>query len=219
MVAAMLEAGVSQERIPKLYGRIARLYDLWAAATETRARRACLDSAAVRDGEAVLEVAVGTGLIFRELVRANPSGLTEGVDLTEQMLDRARLKVEGLQGKHRLRVGDARHLDFSDATFDLLVNSYMFDLLPEADFAPVLAEFRRVLKPGGRLALVNMGLATRPSQRLYELLYQVNPALMGGCRGVALRPFIEAAGFVEVETRSMSQLGFPSEIITARLPR
>jgi ubiquinone/menaquinone biosynthesis C-methylase UbiE len=214
----VLEAGVSQEEIPRLYGRIAPFYDFWAAGTEGRARRVCLERARVRDGESILEVAVGTGLAFRELVRANPSGVTEGVDLTEQMLDRARLKVAGLPGQHRLRVGDARHLDFADGTFELLVNAYMFDLLAEADFAPVLAEFRRVLKPGGRLAVVNMAVARGPSHQLYGLMYRLSPRLLGGCRGVALGPFLEAAGFVDVEVEVVSQLGFPSEVVTARLP-
>ena len=44
----------------------------------------------------------------------------------------------------------------NENSFDLLINNYMFDLLPEPDFEPVLAEFGRVLKPGGRLVLANM---------------------------------------------------------------
>lgn len=212
----MQEARIPQSVIPSVYGRVARVYDLWAALTESRARRACLARAAVRDGEDVLEIAVGTGLAFQELVLANPSGRTEGIDLTEPMLERARRKVAGLPGRHRLRVGDAHRLDFEDGTFDLVVNNYMFDLLPEHDFAPILAEMRRVLRPGGRLVLVNMALGESPQQRLYEAVYRLSPAMMGGCRGVALAPFVERAGFGEVRVERMSQLGFPSEIVSAR---
>ncbi len=204
-----MEARVAQARVPALYRRIAPIYDLWAGLTEVRARRTCLERAQVRDGETVLEVAVGTGLAFRELVRANPSGLSEGVDLTEAMLDRARAKVQGLPGRHRLRVGDARALDFPDASFDLL---------PETDFAPVLGEFRRVLKPGGRLAMVNMATGGGFAARAYQGIYRLSPGLLGGCRGVALRPYVEAAGFVEVEMERVSQCGFPSEVIAARRP-
>jgi ubiquinone/menaquinone biosynthesis C-methylase UbiE len=211
-----LEAHIPQAEIPNVYGRIARVYDVWAHLTERKARSACLDAAKVRDGEHVLEVAVGTGLAFRELVRLNPSGVTEGIDLTEPMLARARAKVAKLPGQHRLRVGDAHALDFADGAFDLLVNNYMFDLLPEADFAPVLAEFHRVLKPGGRLVLVNMAQGASFGTRLWELVYRASPALLGGCRGVSLVPHLEAAGFREIVRSYVSELGFPSEIITAR---
>jgi ubiquinone/menaquinone biosynthesis C-methylase UbiE len=212
----MQEARIPQSIIPSIYGRIARVYDLWAALTESRARRACLSRAAVRDGETVLEIAVGTGLAFRELVLANPSGRTEGIDLTEPMLERARRKVAALPGRHRLRVGDAHRLDFEDGTFDLVVNNYMFDLLPEQDFAPILGEMRRVLRSSGRLVLVNMAVGESPQHRLYEAVYRLSPAMMGGCRGVALAPFVERAGFDEVRVERVSQLGFPSEIVSAR---
>jgi ubiquinone/menaquinone biosynthesis C-methylase UbiE len=216
MMSARLDARVPQREIPSVYARVAWIYDVWAALTETRARQACLARADVRDGETVLEVAVGTGLAFRELVRANPSGRTEGVDLTEPMLSRARRKVEGLPGNHRLRVGDAHQLGFGDGTFDLLVNNYMFDLLPEEDFVPVLQEMRRVLKPDGRLVLVNMAVGHGRVERIYEAVYRRSPALLGGCRGVALAPFVERAGFASVRTERLSQLGFASEIVTAR---
>lgn len=208
-------AKVPQAAIPGVYARVAPLYDLWAHLTERKARDACLDAARVRDGEHVLEVAVGTGLAFRELVRRNPSGVTEGVDLTEPMLDRARAKVAKLPGRHRLRVGDAHQLDFADGAFDLLVNNYMFDLLPEADFAEVLGEFRRVLKPGGRLVLVNMAHGESLRTRLWELVYRASPALLGGCRGVALVPHLERAGFARLSRSFVSELGFPSEVIVA----
>lgn len=211
-----LPARVPQEQIPNVYGRIAPLYDVWAHLTERKARDACLRASAVRDGEHVLEVAVGTGLAFRELVRRNPSGVTEGLDLTEPMLARARAKVEQLPGRHRLRVGDAHALDFADGTFDLLVNNYMFDLLPEADFPVVLGEFRRVLKPGGRLVLVNMAHAESRRAKLWELVYRWSPALLGGCRGVSLVPFLRDAGFRDVSRSYVSELGFPSETISAR---
>jgi hypothetical protein len=69
---------VRQGEVPAQDGRIVRVYDAWAHVTDRTARRACLETAAVRDGENVLAVAVGAGFAFRELVRANPSGLTEG---------------------------------------------------------------------------------------------------------------------------------------------
>jgi ubiquinone/menaquinone biosynthesis C-methylase UbiE len=218
MTTTALEAGVSQEEIPAVYGKIAWMYDAWAALTETRARRRALSLASIRDGESVLEVAVGTGLAFREAVAANPSGMTEGIDLTRPMLARARKKVIGLPGKHRLRVGDAHHLDFADRSFDVVLNSYMFDLLPEASFSVVLGELFRVLRPGGRAVIVNMGRGTKRRHRLYEAVYRMSPRLLGGCRGVELERSIAAAGFTDIAVEHVVEMGFPSEIIAARRP-
>lgn len=207
---------LDKDAVRGVYERIAPLYDAWALLTETRARRACLDLARVRDGESVLEVAVGTGMTFAELLARNPSGRNEGIDLTEGMLRRAKERARRVgRGEFHLALGDAYALDFPDASFDLVVNNYMFDLLPEEDFPRVLAEFHRVLRPGGRLVLVNMTKGERLQHRLAEAVYRLNPALMGGCRGVTLEPFVRAAGF-EVARREVAvQLTFPSEIISA----
>lgn len=207
---------LDKDAVRGVYERIAPLYDAWALLTETRARRACLDLARVRDGESVLEVAVGTGMTFAELLARNPSGRNEGIDLTEGMLRRAQERARRVgRGAFHLALGDAYALDFPEASFDLVVNNYMFDLLPEEDFPRVLAEFHRVLRPGGRLVLVNMTKGERLQHRLAEAVYRFNPALMGGCRGVTLEPFVRAAGF-EVARREVAvQLTFPSEIISA----
>jgi ubiquinone/menaquinone biosynthesis C-methylase UbiE len=212
----MLEARIPKSDVPKLYRRLARHYDLWAKRTEAKARARCLELAAIRDGEAVLEVAVGTGLTFAEILRKNPRGRNEGIDITEEMLARARQRAAaaGVSG-YRLQVGDAYHIEYPDATFDVLINNYMFDLLPVGDFPTVLSEFRRVLKPGGRLVMVNMTQGERWSDALWELVYRIQPAWLGGCRGVRLVPFLEAAGFQVGNRECVSEFGFASEALRA----
>lgn len=214
--STFLPANLTKNEVRSLYERIAPLYDIWAALAESRARRRCIELAAIRDGEDVLEVAVGTGLTFADILRKNPSGRTEGIDLTAGMLRRAEARAQRLApGRYHLSVGDAYNLSFPDASFDLLINNFMFDLLPEEDFPKVLAEFRRVLRPGGRLVLINMAQGERLRHRLYEAIYRLRPQLLGGCRGVALVPHVEHAGFAEVQRDFVTQLGFPSEIIRA----
>ncbi len=208
-------ARVAAAQIPRVYSRVAPVYDLWGHLTESNARARALALAAVRDGEDVLEVAVGTGLAFEQLVRANPRGRTEGVDVTEAMMARAAGKVRDLPGTHPLTLADARALPFADASFDLLLNNYMFDLLPEADFEVVLAQMRRVLRTAGRLVLVNMAVPAARRHALYLWLYRRAPELMGGCRPVALAPHLERAGFAVITREYVSQLGFPSEVILA----
>jgi ubiquinone/menaquinone biosynthesis C-methylase UbiE len=188
----MPDARISQGHISDLYRKIAPRYDLWARMTESKARDRCLEIAAIQDGESVLEVAVGTGLAFERILKANPSGRNEGIDLTEAMLNRA-----------------------PDNDFDVLINNYMFDLLPEDDFQIVLAEFRRVLRPGGRLVLVNMTKGKRWYNSIWEWVYRMNPAWLGGCRGVQVSPFLGQIGFVTLGRQYISQMTFPSEVICA----
>lgn len=215
-----LEARLDKEQIRHVYNRLAPVYDLWAHLTEGNARRRCLELAAVRDGESVLEVAAGTGVVLAEVVRANPSGKNEGIDLTEGMLEQARrrLRKQGIGAWH-VQVADARALPFEDATFDVVLNSYMFDLLPEADFLPILGEMRRVLRPGGRLVVVNMTRAGSLVERAAEAVYRVRPQWMGGCRCVEMEPAVRAAGFVDVHREVVTQLTFPSEVLLARAPQ
>ncbi len=210
----ILPAKVGKEQIPLVYKSKAAVYDYWGRLTESKAQARCLELAHIQNGEAVLEVAVGTGLTFQRILQQNPHGRNEGLDLTEAMLDKARQKAAAAgTTNYRLQVGDAYALDFADATFDLLVNNYMFDLLPEEHFGQVLAEFNRVLKPGGRLVLVNMAKGERWYSQIWDAIYRVQPAAMGGCRGVALLPYVQAAGFGQTQRYYLSQMTFPSEII------
>jgi ubiquinone/menaquinone biosynthesis C-methylase UbiE len=210
------EHTLTKVEVVQVYERTAPFYDLWARLAETRARQRALELARVRDGESVLEVAVGTGLAFAELLQRNPNGRNEGIDLTEAMLAKAREKAErSLARSWRLRVGDAYHLDFPAATFDLLLNCYMFDLLPEGDFGSVLREFHRVLKPGGRLVLVNLAPGDGVISWLWSHLHRINPAWVGGCRGVQLVGHIREAGFAISNSQRVSQFGVPSEVIVA----
>lgn len=210
----MLDAKIKKEQVAKVYGKIAPLYDIWAWLTERHARNRCLDLADIRDGEDVLEVAVGTGLAFVKILEANPSGHNEGVDLTSAMLIRAERRAArtGLEC-YRLRVGDAYDLPFPDDRFDVVVNTYMFDLLPERDFVAVLQGFRRVLRPGGRLAVVNMTHGMRWYNGIWNRLYRMNPALLGGCRSVSLEPILRQCGFRVTTKEYISQCTFPSEVI------
>ncbi|MGD8530664.1 MAG: methyltransferase domain-containing protein [Syntrophobacterales bacterium] len=206
--------------VPKIYKKVASIYDVWGQLTESKARKRCLDLADIRDGESVLEVAVGTGLAFVEILGLNPTGKNEGIDLTEEMLDRAQEKAQRLGvTNYSLNTGDAYNLQYSDDSFDVVINNYMFDLLPENDFSAVLTEFRRVLRPGGRLVMVNMTKPEHWYNSVWEMIYRMNPAWVGGCRGVFLGPYLESVGFVDIRREFISQRTFPSEVVYGSKPK
>ena len=203
--------------VPDNYRSAAPLYDLWAGLTEAKAATIAFEMAKVKPGEAVLEVAVGTGLFFARLVAANPTGRNEGVELSPAMLSRAQARLEALgTDNYHLKSGDARQLPFPEATFDLLVNNYMLDLLPEDDFEPVLAGFARVLKPDGRLVLSTMAPGPRWYHRAWGALADSFPALLTGCRPIVIGSHLSAAGFAIERQLFVSQNTFPSEVTLAR---
>lgn len=210
------KARVPQADVPALYDRLARLYDLWGHLTESRARNRALELAAIRPGEHVLEVAVGTGLAFVHVVASNPGGRNVGIDLSRGMLAKAgrRLRTAGLSN-YELSIGSASRIAEDAASFDILLCNYLFDLLDESEWPRVLAEFGRVIKPGGRMVLVNMTFGEKPGSGVYERLYGLSPPLMGGCRGVRLSDALRRNGFSVHSREYFQQLLFPSEVILA----
>ncbi len=210
-----VDSRLSQEKVRSFYNGMARIYDLWGANMEGRARKRGIELAGVQDGECVLDVATGTGLILAELARFNPHGLNAGIDISEGMLARAQEKLAG-SGEHvELKVGSALQIPYPEHTFDLLTNGYMFDLMPFEEMPRILAEFKRVLKPSGRLVLTNMTIGERFGSQVYEGIYKIAPAVMGGCRGVRLAGPLELAGFQVVTREYHQQMLFPSEVILA----
>lgn len=98
----------------------------------------------------VLDVAVGTGL---NLPYCDPELNVTGIDLSPAMLDIARERAADLGRDVELREGDAHHLPFDDASFDTVVCTFSLCNIPDPRQA--LIEMRRVLRPGGRLVLVD----------------------------------------------------------------
>ena len=91
----------------------------------------------------------------------------------------------------------------------------MFDLIPFDQMDVIIDEFSRVLKPGGKLVLVNMTKKEQFGAGLYERIYRISPTLMGGCRGVQMFDLLTEHGF-KVEIREyIQQMLFPSEVILA----
>jgi ubiquinone/menaquinone biosynthesis C-methylase UbiE len=211
-----LDAKVSQDQIGFVYDKLSGIYDIWGRMTESRARDRAIELAQIEDGKNILEVAVGTGLAFYEIVKRNPHGHNVGIDLSAGMLEKAKDRMKNLAGANfSLAIGTAFKLPAQAESVDLLVNNYMFDLITYADMDRVLAEFRRVLKAAGKLILVNMTNGETLGSKLYDFVYRLSPKTMGGCRGVRLADRVKQHGFA-VEVREYhQQMLFPSEVILA----
>jgi ubiquinone/menaquinone biosynthesis C-methylase UbiE len=164
-----------------------------------------------------MEVAVGTGLAFYEIVKRNPRGRNIGIDISPGMLGKAKRRLKTLsQTNYSLALGDAFDLHEPTESVDVLVNNYMSDLIPYGDMGKILVEFKRVLKKEGRLVLVDMTRGKTAASRVYELIYRVRPAALGGCRGVELSDRLKRLGFAVEARKYHQQMPFPSEVILAR---
>ncbi len=210
------------EKIIKYYSWRASNYDA-GAGFEVEHHAEALRLANVQDGQRVLDVACGTGRGTVGLAQAiGPNGRIDALDLSEAMMNQARAKIEnlGLSNRVHFKLGNARELPYSNETFDLVYNGYMFDLIPLDGFSPILKEMARVLKPGGKLVLVNM---SKPDERktFYERIYEKGWAVMP-CRPVLMSPFLELAGFTDIQRRyrpsrgSIVALLWGQEIVLAR---
>ena len=102
-----LDARISQNNIGDVYDKIAPIYDVWGKLTESHARNRAIELAEIKDGSHVLEVAVGTGLAFHEIVKRNPNGTNAGIDLSKGMLEKAKKRLKKISSaNYSLNFGD-----------------------------------------------------------------------------------------------------------------
>jgi demethylmenaquinone methyltransferase/2-methoxy-6-polyprenyl-1,4-benzoquinol methylase len=176
-----LQAG----EVRAMFDRIAGVYDplntLMTAGLHHRWRARAADLARVGPGSHVLDVATGTGDLAIELARrVSPGGEVIGSDFAEGMLDRARAKAaraEALAVRPRFEWADAMELPYPDDSFDAATVGFgarNFD-----ELARGLAEMTRVVRPGGRVVVLEITTPTRaPLSLFYGLWFdRIVPAL------------------------------------------
>lgn len=139
------------ESVQSSYARWAPIYDRTFGAITSAGRRRAVSEINRRAGE-VLEVGVGTGLSLRHY---GPEVRVTGIDFSEEMLAKARVKVAEMKLDQvvTLEQMDARSLDFPDNSFDTVVAMHVLSVVPEPEH--VMKEIARVLKPGGKVVITN----------------------------------------------------------------
>lgn len=163
-------------KVRRMFAAIARSYDLnnrvhslWQ---DQVWRRFAVRAAAVRPSDAVLDVACGTGDLTQAFAASGAQRVV-GLDFTREMLDVARLKQARLATPAGRRMeyveGDAQDLPFDRASFDVV--SIAFGIRNVADPARAVREFARVLRPGGRLVILEFGNPTFAPVRWFNDFY------------------------------------------------
>ncbi len=217
MKGTFLNRKFSEKKVKDNYSKVAWFYDYWSLLTESKAAKRVIEIADIKDGESILEVAVGTGLVFKEICKRNPNGINKGIEISPSMLLRAEKRMGKLNdSNYVLEIGNAYHLPYEDHSFDLVVNNFMMDLLPEKDFEKILSEFYRVIKPSGRAVVSTMAFGQKWYNKFWHWVARKFPGLLTGCRPVSIAHDLTEAGFVIERTERISQNTFPAEIIGAK---
>lgn len=212
----ILERSLNESQTIKEFKQVLWFYDFWGRLTESKTARKVLELAAIKNGSAVLDVACGTGEMLQKVLELNPDGKNSGTDLSPDMLAKAAKKLEKAGLPFDLKKGSALKLKYSDNTFDVLLNSYMVDLLPVDTFDTVASEFFRVLKPGGKVVMSTFSFGTRKVHRFWFWVALNFPGLLTGCRPLSFKHHLEKAGFIIEQELEISQNTFPSQVILAR---
>lgn len=205
-------------RTRRIYDTLASVYPASTFLFHSKAHSSALRHSGIRNGMCVLEVATGSGEMFRRLVKTNPDGKTFGLDLSPKMaahsLRRARREFPD-NGAHCGAV-DVRDLPFPDASFDAVMCCYLLELLAPDDIVRALEEIRRVLRPGGIFALVVIGQNVRIFNRLYGVCGKLVPAFWGRQVEHDVLDLLRGSGMRVVADHFVRQGFYPSRVLVAR---
>ena len=180
----MTSAGTLEEgQVRAMFDRIAGLYDLMnsvmTAGLHHQWRRRAADLAAVGPGDRVLDVATGTGDLAVELARrVGPDGEVTGSDFSEEMLARAREKAPDIH----FAWGNALDLPYETGTFDAATVG--FGARNFSDLEQGLSEMTRVVRPGGRVVVLEITTPHRPPlSAFYRFWFDTLIPLIGKVAG------------------------------------
>jgi len=165
---------------------------------ERTLRETTVSLAQVKPGDCVLEVGCGTGTLTLAAKRqAGPSGQAFGIDIIPGMIELSQRKAAQANEDVTFQVGSIDDIPFSANQFDAVMCSFMIFHMSETVRRKGIAEIYRVLKPQGRLLVLDLAL---PTQTLPRAIAKM---LFGGMLQHDLRellPLMETSGFSDVET-------------------
>lgn len=158
---------------------------------------------ALRPGEVVLDLGSGGGFdVFLVAQKVGPQGRAIGVDMTPEMLAKARSSLPDFRRRTRLdnvefRLGEIEHLPVADTSVDVVISNCVINLSP--DKPQVWREIARVLKPGGRVAVSDLALLKPLPRKLVKSIEALIGCVAGAVLADTTRAMAEAAGLESIQ--------------------
>lgn len=198
------------------YARWAPVYDRTFGAITHAGRRAAVEYINGQDGTSVLEVGVGTGLALRNY---RSDLCVTGIDFSEDMLAKAREKVErfGFEHVRHLRQMDARSLDFPDDHFDTVAAMHIISVVPEPE--RVMAEIVRVCKPGGKIVITNHFAKETGLMARIERLFAPFADLLGWHSDFDIGTVLKQPNLLVAEKKSLPPAGMMTFLVLQKAER
>ncbi|MBI1734964.1 MAG: methyltransferase domain-containing protein [Candidatus Rokubacteria bacterium] len=193
-----MDVALEKRQVERAYEFYAPIYDFVFDWIFAPGRAAAIRHLGLEPSDSVLEVGIGTGL---NLPLYPPTCRLTGVDLSQEMLDKAIERVQDLAMPGvTLKVMDATAMDFADDEFDKAVATYTISAVP--DPVEVLREMRRVVKPGGTLVILNHFRSERRVTGWVEDVLAPVCTRLGWKSNLALTPLLREVGLsAEVITK------------------
>ena len=155
---ALSVIAIENDFVEGVYNKLARFYDWIFGPILHPGRLAALERIRIAPGDRVLEVGVGTGI---NAALYPPYCNVTGIDFSSSMLEKARVRLRQKGMSHiQLMQMDAAQLTFADGSFDIVYAPYVVNCVP--DPIKVVAEMRRVCRPGGKIVILNHFRSTSP---------------------------------------------------------
>ncbi|RJS91330.1 class I SAM-dependent methyltransferase [Salinisphaera sp. Q1T1-3] len=193
---------MDERSVVTAYRRLSGTYDRFFGPVFEQGRQVAVDRMGCEAGDRVLEVGVGTGL---SLAHYADGVDVVGIDVSPDMLEHARKRVNGNAERVTLEVMDAQSMDFPDNSFDKVVAMYVVSVAP--DPKKVVDEMKRVCKPGGDIYIVNHFSQKGPMARLERLASPLSK-LVGFRPSFPLDDFLAMAELDVIEQKPVNAFGY-----------
>lgn len=213
---------ISRAEAKAFYDRLGRRQD-WQFFYEDPAIDDLIVHGRFEAAQAVCEFGCGTGrLAARLLAHHLPATATYlGLDISTTMVGLATTRLAPWSERARvLRTDGSPSIPAADGSLDRVVSTYVVDVLSDADERDLLADARRVLRPGGLFCNVSLTFGHGPFSRAVSALWQRihgwRPVLLGGCRPIELRKLLAEEDWRLAHRAVVCRFGMCSEIVTAQ---
>jgi phosphatidylethanolamine/phosphatidyl-N-methylethanolamine N-methyltransferase len=195
---------LDQASILEAYRRWAGVYDTVFGGISSKGRLRAVSLINRLPGEDVLEVGVGTGLA---LPHYQYEKRITGIDLSKEMLRKARERTrqDGLTNVQALHEMDAEATSFEDNAFDIAVGMFVASVVPNP--RRLLAEMRRLVRPGGDILLINHFAASRGPRWWLERAMAPASRALGWHPDFAMDAIFSAEDLVRIEAESVPPFG------------